>query len=68
MKKLSIIALMTLATAGQAHAGGLNNPATDNEVDEPVAAPVGSGGGVLIGVLLLGGLAAASASNSTTTP
>lgn len=68
MKKLSIIALMTLATAGQALAGGLDKAETDNEVDEPVAAPVGSGGGVLIGVLLLGGLAAASASNSTTPP
>jgi hypothetical protein len=68
MKKLSIIALMTLATVGQALAGGLNDAATDNEIDEPVAPPVGSGGGVLIGLLLLGGLAAASASNSTAAP
>lgn len=70
MKKLSTIVMITLATAGQAFAGGLNQAATDAVIDEPIGAPVGSGGGgLLIAAVVLGALAAAASSaNGTTSP
>lgn len=69
MKKLSIIVLMALATAGQAVAGGMNQAVTE-EVVEPAAQPagVGSGAGLVIGLLVLGGLAAAASSTNNTRP